>query len=339
MSSPQHAPPTEGAAAATQAIAVGSGAGAERVPLVYVLILNYDSLDDTLACVDCVRASDHPNLRVLVIDNASPDGSGRELARRLPASEFLQLDTNTGYAGGNNAGFELALRAGADHVFVLNPDVRVDPATISACVEVAESADDVGAVNPVQLEHDGRTIDGKFWRTVLRPTGQPGPAYGDRPLPDAVEARELLGAALFMSRRALEKVGGFDPLFFAYGEETDLCRRIQHHGLRLLVSGKAPIRHLRTKESTGVSDFVLFLRLKGLYLGILKDPRQPLRRGARELTRRILRDLAGFSQGVYPFNQYAVTRRHTLRAVAWVIRHFGQIRRHRQLALEGRAHV
>ena len=316
-----------------------SGLGQSGGKLVHVLVLNYDSLDDTLACVQSVRQSEHAQLRLLVIDNASPDGSGRHLAQVLPASEFLQLPINTGYAGGNNAGIELALKAGADHVLILNPDVRLEAGTVAECVALANASRDIGAINPVQTDADGRGIDGKFFRTALRPLGHNSSEYVQAALPQAIEARELLGAALFLPRHALESVGGFDPLYFAYGEETDLCRRLRHHGFRLIVAGKAPIRHLRTKEGGGVSDFVLFLRLKGLYLGMLKDPRRTLAGALRSVARRAARDLAGLSQADYPFNQYPVNRRHTLRAIGWVLKHLPAVHRHRVLERSGRAHV
>lgn len=307
--------------------------------LVYVLVLNYNSFDDTLACVACVRRSDHSHVRILVIDNASPDGSGLRLAKLLPDHEFLQLPHNTGYAGGNNEGIRRALAAGADHLFIVNPDVRVGPRTVSTCVAAAESAEDVGAINPIQLELDGATIDGKFFRTALRPLGYCSDRYDGTAWPDLIEARDLLGAALFFPRRALETVGGFDPLYFAYGEETDLCRRLRHRGLQLMVTGRAPIRHLRTKEGSGVSDRVLFLRLKGLYLGVLKDPGRSLGSALRTVVRRMLRDLAGRSRAEYPFNQYPVTRRHTMQAITWVLRHLPEVRRHRLLERSGRAYV
>lgn len=308
-------------------------------PLVFVLILCYESLDDTLACVQSVKQSDYRNFRLLVIDNASPDGSGYELGRHIPVSEFLQLPRNTGYAGGNNVGINRALEAGAEYVFILNPDVRVDTHTISACVSVAQSAIDIGGVNPIQLEQEGTTIDGKFFRTVLRQFGHDNRTYCETEWPDSLQTTELLGAALLLTRRALSEVGGFDPLYFAYGEETDLCRRLRYHHFRLTVAGNALVRHLRTKESTGVCDTVLFLRLKGIYLGQLKDPWRSFRLSIRVLIMQFWQDILGKRSNKYPFNQYPITRLHCIRAFFWVLFRLPIIRRHRRREQEGCAHV
>jgi hypothetical protein len=227
-------------------------------PLVYVLVLNYGSLEDTIQCVDTVRRLDYPNVHLLVIDNASPDGSGRALRERFGNTEFLQLATNTGYAGGNNAGMRVALENGAQYIFVINPDIRVSETTVSQCVDLMEGDRTIGAVNPVQLDGGGGKLDEKFRLGIFVRHGFAEPAV------PIVEERgwdtvTLYGAALMLSRQTLGRAGGFDPLFFAYGEEEDLARRIRLKGLRLVVTSAGAVRHLRTNEAQA-SDFVLFLR-------------------------------------------------------------------------------
>jgi GT2 family glycosyltransferase len=308
-------------------------------PLVFVLILNFRSFEDTAGCVESVRTSDYQNFRLLVIDNASPDESGQQLKELLTSNEFLQLSTNTGYAGGNNIGIQIALEAGAKYIFILNPDVRITPNTISICISAAEADPSIGAVNPVQLCGDGCTIDQKFLNTVLRPVGLEAPVYQQEECLAVVEVRELLGAALFISVRAIEQVGGFDPLYFAYGEETDLCRRLRYHGFRLIVTRSAPVLHLRTKESKGVSQHILFLRLKGLYLGLLKDPWRSFRRSLRLVVIQFVEELLGKRRNQYPFKQYPVTRLHSVLAFTWILLNLIRIRRHRRLEQQGRAHV
>ena len=245
-------------------------------PLVYVLVLNYSSFEDTIQCVETLRRLDHSNVRLLVIDNASPDGSGKALSQRFGEAEFLQLPMNTGYAGGNNAGIRVALERGADYVFVVNPDIRVDESTVSHCVEL--------------MQRD---------RTM-------------------------------MSRETLEQVGGFDPLFFAYGEEEDLARRIRLKGLRLVVTSAAVVRHLRTKEGRA-SDYVLFLRMKGAHLYTLKDPSAAFRQSLGRVLTDMARDLRRQRADQYPFKQFPVTRWHVLRAISWIALHLPQIYRHRSL--------
>ena len=317
---------------------IGNGLGITE-PLVFVLVLNYQSLYDTIECIDYIRASDYTNIRFLVIDNASPDGSGAELSTQIDQDDFVQLTTNIGYAGGNNVGIKIAMDAGAEHIFILNPDVRVGASTISECVKAVESDSTIGAVSPIQIYDYNGLIDRKFSNAVLMPAGVDATVYQDGAFPKILEVSELLGAALFLPVRAIERVGGFDPLYFAYGEETDLCKRLRYHGFKLVVTGSAPVRHLRTKESTGVSDRILFLRLKGLYLGKLKDPWRSFRRSLRLVAVQFFEELLDRRRGEYPFNQYPMTRVHSIRAFLWVLVNLMRIRHHRRIEQLGRAHV
>lgn len=299
------------------------------MPLVYVLILNFCSAADTLACVEAVRQSDYPNFRLLVIDNSSPDGSGPLLAQKIPPDEFIQMSQNTGYAGGNNYGMSLALKRGADYVFVVNPDVRFAVETIAQCVAIMEAQQTIGALNPIQLDGTGKALDEKFRLGIFERDKIPEPDLAsDRT--QNWDTSTLYGAALLLSRKTLLEVGGFDPLFFAYGEEEDLARRIQLSGLRLTVTTAGAIMHLRSKESS-VSDFVLFLRIKGLYLTILKDPNLGMMLAIRRLLKHVWLDLNLKRLDQYPFKQFPVTRMHVLRAFLWIAVRLPAVMHHRQL--------
>ena len=86
-----------------------------------------------------------------------------------------------------------------------------------------------------------------------------------------IKVETLFGASLLLSRRGLEAVGGFDPLYFAYGEEEDLCRRLKYFGYNLVVVFRSPVIHLRNYSDDKINLFREFLRLKGRYLYTLKD--------------------------------------------------------------------
>jgi GT2 family glycosyltransferase len=147
------------------------------------------------------------------------------------------------------------------------------------------------------------------------------------------DVKTLFGAALLLRRGTVEKVGGFDPLYFAYWEEVDLCRRIKFHGGRLVVTSVEPVVHLRNYKNPGDS-FRRYLRLKGMYLFQLKDQNRSyprvLKQRLVELAKNVLRPRGGgFGWG----------RRDYLRVLWWSIRHANTIRLHRKLDRLGRAYV
>jgi GT2 family glycosyltransferase len=308
-------------------------------PAVHAIVLNYCSLDDTLACAAAVRASHDANVRLLVVDNGSPDGSGRALARELPGDELLQLPRNTGYTGGNNAGIRVAIERGARPGLVLNPDVRLRPDAVAHYCEVLDAHPEIGALNSIQVAADGETIDPKFSAGVLAPLGYGGPRLADNDFPPLFEARSLFGAALMLPVRTLRRVGGFDPLFFAYGEETDLCRRIRRHGATLAITARAPVVHLRTPRTHPGPEVVAFLVLKGYLLYLAKDPAVPVSRALPGVLRQLAAALLGRPSRRYPFTHQRFTRGQLAHALAWFLRHAREIRAHRRLDRRGGAYL
>jgi GT2 family glycosyltransferase len=276
---------------------------------------------------------------VLVVDNGSPDGSGEVLARHLAPDEFVQLARNIGYTGGNNAGIRLALERGAHHVLVLNPDVRLGPDTVARYCQILAERPDVGALNSIQVGADGESIDTNFSNGVLKALGYSGRKLRDHQFPPLFEARVLFGAALMLPATTIERVGGFDPLFFAYGEELDLCRRIRLHGLTLAITAESPIIHLRTPRTHPSANRKAFLVLKGHLLYLAKDPAVPFARALRTVFRHLIAALLGRPPGAYPFYGDQFTRLQITRALGWFAAHANDIRVHRRMDRAGRAYL
>lgn len=296
-----------------------------KEPLVYVLILNYCSFEDTIGCVESIRQSDYSNTRLLVIDNASPDKSGEEISKLIPSYEYMQLNNNIGYAGGNNVGMDTALRQGADYIFIVNPDIRLPANAIRTYVDIMIKNPKIYALNPVQLS-DNNEIDKKFSNAMFTQNNYPIPALSPTGS-KTWDVKALFGAALFISKSAIEKTGGFDPLFFAYWEEIDLCRRFKLNGGELIVTERAPVIHLRTKEKSPTpDDFVLFLRLKGMYLDRLKNPNLCLTVSLIQITRECIHYLHNDFTGMFAWK-----KKHFLKSLVWIYRNLHSIAHHRYI--------
>ena len=102
----------------------------------------YGGEDVTVACIDSLLAQDYAALRVLLVDNASPDGSGARVRARFPSIEYLNTGANLGYTGGNNRGIRYALEkgGGAGFLLVLNNDTVLDPSCVSTLMQSAPQA-------------------------------------------------------------------------------------------------------------------------------------------------------------------------------------------------------
>jgi len=209
-----------------------------REAVVDVVVVSYNSRGHLRACVAPLAGRD--DIRVLVVDNASADGS-LESIEDLELTR-IQLETNGGFAHGCNTGWR---RGGAPFVLFLNPDSVVGPEAVRGLAAVLEADDSVGAVAPRILEADGSLSFSQ--RRYPRPSITfsqglylhrlfPGAAWADDIVRDERTYAEpgspewVSGACVLVRRSALEELVGLDERFFMYCEDVDLCVRLRHAG-------------------------------------------------------------------------------------------------------------
>ncbi|HEY7706527.1 MAG TPA: glycosyltransferase family 2 protein [Gaiellaceae bacterium] len=206
---------------------------------VTAVVLSWNGREDTLACL---RSLEGEPVDVIVVDNASTDGT----AEAVTGAEVIRNERNLGYAGGMNVGIRRALEQGADAVLVLNNDVEVEPGAVAALVEPAGGA---GAVCPLIVFADDPE---RVWYAGAGydpRKGYNGRQRTDRPA-DARKTDRACGAAMLVRREVLEAVGLFDEELFAYVEDTDWSLRARKLGLPLLVEPASRVRH-KVSASTG----------------------------------------------------------------------------------------
>ncbi len=232
-----------------------------------VLIVSYETRDLTLACLEaaeraCDRARDRGlSCRILVVDNASTDGSAAAIRERFPELQLLALDENIGFARANNlAAKEAAKTKRERYLLLLNPDTV---ATRTAFVELVTFAD----ARPEAGIFGGRTTfpDGSLnrascwgrptpWSTFCLGSGLAalfrGSSFFD---PESLGAWarnterqvDIVSGCLLLIRRELwDTLGGFDEEFFMYGEDADLCLRAALRGAPCRVTPLAEIVHI-----------------------------------------------------------------------------------------------
>lgn len=216
-------------------------------PKTFVIILNWNGRDDTLECLESVFKSDYPNFEVIVVDNGSKDGSVAAIKNAYPHIHLIENGENLGYAGGNNVGIRYALKKEADYIFLLNNDTVLADDLIGALVEAAESHREGGVFGPVVYDALSRstivTAGERFLDDNLAieniSCGQKEPPEPSKCYP----VDWVTGAAFFLRRSAVEKVGVFDERFFLVYEESDWCFRARREGFESLIVPGARIWH------------------------------------------------------------------------------------------------
>jgi hypothetical protein len=217
-------------------------------PRVLVLILAWNGRALTEACVDSVLATDYPRFDVLVVDNASTDGTPAALRARFGNRiELLENDRNLLFAGGMNAGLRRALAGRWDAVLLLNNDVVVDAALLAELVAVLQRDARIAAVGPKIYFQDWPEViwfaggDLSLWRGWSRHRGlrQPDRGQHDR----EIDVDYLTGCAILVRAAALADVGLFDEGYAMYAEDADWSFRARAHGWRLVYAPRARLWH------------------------------------------------------------------------------------------------
>ncbi|MEW6088688.1 MAG: glycosyltransferase family 2 protein [bacterium] len=237
--------------------------------LVYIIILVFNGKKWLKNCINSVLATNYNNYRILIIDNASQDGSAEYVKQNYPQIELIQNSKNYGFAEGNNIGIRYTLRQGSDYVVLLNQDTKVDPDWIKNLVQIVEKDKTIGILGPIQYDYEGEDINNKFI-DLLNTSKQFRENRNNKPLEELYEVDRVIGAAMLMTRNVLETVGFFDPLYFSYWEESDLCRRAVYHKFKIFVVTTSKIFHWDDRGHSIPEIKYIYIRNHFLYF--LKDP-------------------------------------------------------------------
>ncbi|MBA4312068.1 MAG: glycosyltransferase family 2 protein [Chlorobiaceae bacterium] len=223
-------------------------------PLVYIIVLTWNGKSDTIECLQSLQKLSYPNYKIIVVDNASIDGTADEVMRLYPSVELVRNSSNLRFAGGNNIGINIALKKKADYVLLLNNDTIVDVNFLSHLIEAAESDEHVGMAGPKIYYHSdqkriwyaGGKID--WWTGSVSHLGVREIDKGQ--FIKLKYTDYVTGCALLVKREVVEKIGLLDESYFIYGEDADWSLRTAGAGYKLLFVPQAILWH-KVSVSTG----------------------------------------------------------------------------------------
>jgi GT2 family glycosyltransferase len=208
------------------------------------VVLNWNGGDDTLAALASLDG-----ITAICVDNGSTDGSAERVAERFPAVELVRTGANLGFAGGNNAGILRALGRDADWVLLLNNDALAEPGLLGALERAAGARPDAGLLACKILAEDGATVQyaGATFNAHLGYSGRVD-TRGPDTLRDVGRAD---GAAVAVSRAAVERAGLLDESLFLYVEDVEWSLRIRAAGFAVVFVPDARVRHKGSAASGG----------------------------------------------------------------------------------------
>lgn len=230
----------------------GEGASGGGVSVVLVSWNSRDDLPKALGSLLPLQGLEH---EVVLVDNASTDGTAELVERDFPSVRVLRNARNLGFAGGVNVGIR-ATRL--PFVLLLNPDAQVEPGAVGALVGHAARRPEVGIVGPRVLNPDGSLQSSRFrfpslanlalsasylYQLFPRSALWNRERFGGTPAAEPVATEAVSGCCFLVRRALLEEVGLLDETFFMYAEETDLCFRARRAGWQVHYVPQARVVH------------------------------------------------------------------------------------------------
>ncbi len=239
-----------------------------KQPLVYVIILNFNGSRWLQPCLQSLRATEYANFKTVLVDNASSDDSVELVRGQFPEVEIIVNSENMGFSEGNNVAIQKALAEDADYVVLLNPDTKVTPRWLSELIAIGEQEKDVGILGAVQLTYDSEEFN-TWTKTALshhldelslsstksHEENTKAETGDSSLLRDAscdfvgnrnwVPVEWVEGACFAIKRKVIEQVGLLDPIYFAFYEEIDFCRRAAFRGYKTAIVPRSRIHHFR----------------------------------------------------------------------------------------------
>jgi GT2 family glycosyltransferase len=247
-------------------------------PMVSALIVSHNAKELLLQCLRAFYATADMPVDAVVVDNASTDGSAAAVAAEFPNATVLVQKKNLGYGRAANIGLE---RCQGRFALLLNPDITVDAQAVGRLSDLLLTRPDAGAVGPRVLMADGsRDPDARrsfpvpstlFYHTVgLDRVFPKSPRFGRHNMGhlDESDVHEMdAGTAdcLMLRMAAVDRVGFFDPRYFMFGEEVDLCYRLKLGGWKVFYLPTSSVFHQKRAASGGARRKATYQRHRSMW--------------------------------------------------------------------------
>ena len=208
---------------------------------VFAIIVTYNGMKWIDKCLKSIVNQSE----VVIIDNNSTDDTLRFVTANFPTVVVLPQTENLGFGLANNKGIEYAIKQDADAVFLLNQDAFAQMDCVANLKKATQENPEYGIISPIHLNGAGTEVDYSFLK-VTSPFSASN-LTSDlivRKFSKSIYPLQFINAAAwFIPKKVFHKVGGFDPLFFLYGEDDNYCQRVLYHGFKIGIIPNATIFH------------------------------------------------------------------------------------------------
>jgi GT2 family glycosyltransferase len=202
---------------------------------IYCIIVTHNAIKWIDKCISSLINSSI-NINIVIIDNASTDHTINHIKKKYPQIHLIENKMNLGFGYANNIGIEYSYKNCASHFFLLNQDAWVDKYTIETLIKI-QKENDFYIVSPIHLNGNGSSIDNNFFESIIIKEKNNLLVsdillYGLRPY---YYVNRVNAAFWLLSKNAIKNIGGFDPIFYHYGEDMQYCQRVLFHNYKIAI--------------------------------------------------------------------------------------------------------
>jgi GT2 family glycosyltransferase len=237
----------------------------------YIIIVTYNGMPWIEKCLEsCGKHA------IVVVDNNSTDGTVVFIEKKYPRVHIIPQCENLGFGQANNVGISYALNQQANYVFLLNQDAYLEPETIEKLIETHSKYPEYGILSPIHTNAKKTKLDRNFSIYVRFDKNES--FYSDfvlqRNINEVYSFPFINAAGWLLPKECLLVIGGFDPMFFVYGEDDNFCQRVIYHGYKIGVVPYSFMIHDRedrviVKENTDYKKVELGFKVR---LGNINTP-------------------------------------------------------------------
>ncbi|RCJ25028.1 glycosyltransferase [Nostoc sp. ATCC 43529] len=221
---------------------------------VSIILVNYNGAEILPDCLNSIQKFiDLPSYEIIVVDNASSDGSVELIAEKFPDVQLIRETQNRGFGAGNNAGAKVA---SGEFLFLLNTDTIITHNILPHLIDLMQADSQVGIIGPKLLNPDGSLqisvspalgIKGEYQARQMHLDYLNNSERNliEQQFQQIQEVDIVVGAAFFIRSSLFQKLNGFDENFFMYFEESDLCQRAQYEGYKIIYTPDVSLIHLQ----------------------------------------------------------------------------------------------
>lgn len=216
------------------------------MPKIYVIIVTYNAMKWAEKCFSSLRKSS-VFVQAIVVDNGSNDGTQDFIKLNFPEVEIIQNQENLGFGKANNLGIERAYKNGADFFYLMNQDAWIYENSVQELLNIYENhpkKEEIGILSPMHLDGTEKKLDIFLDKYISQ-------NFENRMISDLYlnstksfyEISFINAAHWFIPKSTIEKVGGFNPYFFHYGEDNEYVNRVHYHRKKILLCTESKVVH------------------------------------------------------------------------------------------------